>query len=85
MHVKHPFTSGGPGAFEIATRYDKIDFTDVANGGEGDAYTVGLNWYLNDWARLMTNYVHWKTDNKVGSFKGLDTGDSLSVRGEIAF
>ncbi|MBO9545302.1 porin [Caulobacter sp.] len=85
VKVNHPVTSGGTGAFEIATRYDKIDFTNVANGGEGDAYTVGLNWYLNDWARVMTNFVHWKTQNKVGSFKGLDTGDSLSVRGEIAF
>lgn len=85
VHVSRPFTSGGPGAFEVTSRYDKIDFTDVANGGQGDSYTFGLNWYLNDWARLMTNYVHWKTNNKVGSFKGLDTGDSLSVRGEIAF
>lgn len=85
VKVLHPVTSGGAGAFEVATRYDKIDFTSAPNGGEGDAYTVGLNWYLNDWARVMTNYVHWKTNNKVGSFKGLDTGDSLSVRGEIAF
>jgi phosphate-selective porin OprO/OprP len=85
VHVTRPFTAGGPGAFEVTSRYDKIDFTDVANGGEGDAVTVGLNWYLNDWARLMTNYVHWTTENKVGSFKGKDTGDSLSLRGEVAF
>ena len=83
--VIDPVTSGGPGAFELAARYDDYDFSDQARGGVGHSYTLGLNWYLNDWARLMVNYVHWETDNQVSSQSGVDDGDSIGVRGQVAF
>ncbi|HBK45342.1 MAG TPA: porin, partial [Xanthomonadaceae bacterium] len=83
--VLRPVDEGGIGAFELATRYDKYDFLDAARGGEGDAWTLGLNWYLNNWARLMLNYVHWKTDNKVGSFQGPDSGNTVGVRAQVVF
>ena len=83
--VLRPVDQGGIGAFELAARYDKYDFLDAARGGEGDVWTLGLNWYLNNWTRLMLNYVHWKTDNKVGAFQGPDSGNTIGVRAQVAF
>lgn len=83
--VLRPVGEGGYGAFELAARYDKYDFTDAARGGEGDAWTLGLNWYLNDWTRLMFNLVHWTTDNQVGAYRGPDSGNTLGVRAQVVF
>ncbi|WP_226467599.1 porin [Luteimonas panaciterrae] len=83
--VANPVGEGGWGAFEVAVRYDDYDFTDAPRGGEGKAYTLGLNWHLNDWVKLMLDYVHWKTDNQVGSFRGLDTGDTIGLRTQVVF
>ena len=58
---------------------------DAPRGGKGKSYTLGLNWYLNDWSRLMLNYIHWDTDNKVGSFQGPDTGNSIGMRAQVVF
>ena len=76
---------GGVGAFELAARYDRYDFLDAARGGEGTAWTLGVNWYLNNWSRLMLNYVHWKTDNKVGNAQGPDSGNTMGVRAQVSF
>lgn len=85
--VARPVTDGGIGAWELATRYDKYDFTDAARGrgGEGDAWTLGVNWYLNNWSRLMLNYVHWTTDNQVGAYQGPDSGNTVNVRAQVVF
>jgi phosphate-selective porin OprO/OprP len=83
--VLRPLGSGGAGAFELLGRYDKYDFTDAARGGEGDAITLGANWYLNNFVDFKFNYIFWKTQNQVGSFKGDDTGNTLQLRGEITF
>lgn len=83
--VLRPLGEGGYGAFELAARYDKYDFTDAARGGEGDSWTLGLNWYLNDWSRLMFNLVHWSTDNQVGAYQGPDSGNTLGVRAQVVF
>lgn len=83
--VLRPVSEGGIGAFELAVRYDNYDFTDYSKGGDGSAWTLGVNWYLNDWTRLMFNLVHWKTDNQVGSYKGPDAGNTIGVRAQVAF
>ncbi|PZQ18752.1 MAG: porin [Rhodanobacter denitrificans] len=83
--VARPVTEGGIGAFELAARYDKYDFTDAARGGEGEAWTFGVNWYLNNWSRLMVNLVHWKTDNQVGNYQGPDSGNTVGARMQVAF
>ncbi len=80
--VLRPVTDGGIGAFELLARYD---FTDAPRGGEGDAWTLGLNWYLNNWSRLMLNYLHWETDNLVGAYQGPDSGNTLGVRAQVVF
>ncbi|WP_058833561.1 OprO/OprP family phosphate-selective porin [Luteimonas abyssi] len=83
--VARPVTDGGIGAWELAVRYDDYDFTDARRGGEGDAWTLGVNWYLNNWSRVMLNYVHWTTDNQVGAYQGRDTGNSINLRTQIVF
>lgn len=83
--VSRPVTDGGIGAWELAARFDRYDFTDAPRGGEGDAWTLGLNWYLNDWSRLMLNYVRWTTDNQVGAYQGRDSGNTVNVRAQVVF
>ncbi|WP_337244699.1 porin [Luteimonas sp. gir] len=83
--VARPVTDGGIGAWELAARFDRMDFTDARRGGEGDAWTLGVNWYLNNWSRLMLNYVHWTTDNQVGSYRGPDSGNTVNVRAQVVF
>lgn len=83
--VARPVTDGGIGAWELATRWDKYDFTDAARGGEGDAWTLGVNWYLNNWSRVMFNLVRWTTENQVGAYQGKDTGHTFNVRTQVVF
>ncbi|VXC14517.1 Porin [Luteimonas sp. 9C] len=83
--VARPVTDGGIGAWELATRYDKYDFTDAARGGEGDSWTLGLNWYLNNWSRVMFNVVRWNTENQVGAYAGTDSGHTFNIRTQVVF
>ncbi len=53
--------STGRGAWEVAYRFSYIDMLDgLTTKGAGLAtdHTVGLNWYLNPFTRVMFNYVH---------------------------
>ena len=52
-----PGEDGGNGAWEIATRYARIDLNDILiQGGELQEFTFGVNWYLNPNTRFMWNY-----------------------------
>jgi phosphate-selective porin OprO and OprP len=52
----------GKGAWELGYRWSYIDFSDaVTSSGNGSQFsnqTVGLNWYLNPYTRLMLNDVY---------------------------
>jgi len=51
----------GKGAWELAYRWSYLDLQDPAlgvNGGRAYDHTLGVNWYLNPYLRLMWNYVH---------------------------
>lgn len=75
---KHPFgVDGGWGAWEIAARYSYADMTDdftqglalaaqpnAVNGGKLKNFTIGVNWYVNTYMRLMLNYVHSEVTEK---------------------
>lgn len=61
-----PFAMGGEGlgAWELAARLDTLDLTDeTVAGGEMDSVTLGLNWYPNQFTRLMFNYVRNDLDS----------------------
>jgi phosphate-selective porin OprO/OprP len=67
--VKRPVNEGGPGAWQIAARYDVVDLSDksaaIAGGGlvscaecgEQKTWLLGVNWWLNDYTRLTFNYA----------------------------
>jgi len=49
----------GLGAWEVAYRYSYLDLADGnITGGMASDHTVGVNWYLNPYTRLMFNYVN---------------------------
>lgn len=95
----------GKGAWELALRYSKFDASDLAdsiatsttNGTgsraqgtpEADAYTIGLNWYLNNNLRFMLDYVHTDYDQEFSPIdSGLPAEDSekaIVLRGQFAF
>ena len=54
----------GLGAWQIAARYSKADFTDQSGpvdtnlyGGNGHSFTLDLNWYWNPHARMQFNWL----------------------------
>lgn len=61
----------GWGAFQLAARYSQADFSDEdIFGGEGEALTVGLNWYWNENARVQVNYVTGEIENSTVGNRG---------------
>lgn len=64
VKVKRPVTQGGLGALELAVRYDRADLSDfeTANAGEYSGWTLGANWYLHPYMRLMANYTASEND-----------------------
>lgn len=102
------YGSGGWGALELALRYSYADLNDEENtfqtnavgasefvgvrGGEETNFTVGVNWYVNDWIRFMFNYIHVDIDrNTVGQSVGAgglssgDTFDIFALRTQVKF
>ena len=76
---KHPFGFGegkGWGAWEVAARYSTIDLNSgpVRGGKQSDA-VLGINWYLNNQAKIQFNYVHNWVDNDLihGQFDIFET------------
>ena len=91
VKIKRPVTDGGPGAVELAVRYDHADLSDafrplVAStfrSGEYDGITVGANWYPTTYVRFMANYTRGQNDNPVDAFDA-DT-DTLQLRAQFDF
>lgn len=51
-------TVEGNGLWQLGLRYDQVDLDDGAvRGGRMEAWTLGVNWYWRDNAKLMLNYV----------------------------
>ncbi len=64
------FVRGGSGAWELAARWSYVELNDFGiEGGRLQNLTVGLNWYLNPYSRVMCNYIHADLDD-------FDDGDS---------
>jgi len=60
---------GGFGAWEVLARYSSLDLNDEdagVLGGKLDDVTLGLNWYMTSYARLMVNYVMATVDDADG-------------------
>jgi phosphate-selective porin OprO/OprP len=74
VKVKNPVYhgSGGWGAWQVAGRYDVIDLADKSTAipgctecGEQKTWLIGVNWYLNDYMRLMLNANQSKIEGGV--------------------
>jgi phosphate-selective porin OprO and OprP len=73
VHVRSPFVflksdqylARGPGAWELVFRFAYADFVSpnlplsngLKQGAQEPELTAGVNWYLNDYARIMFNYT----------------------------
>jgi phosphate-selective porin OprO/OprP len=76
----------GPGAWEVSVRFAYLNFdsSNLPKGSNGlpvgtrsTTITVGLNWYLNNNARFMLDWVH---DIPVFPPFGSSTADTFTVR-----
>jgi len=75
----------GKGAWEIAYRYSTLDLIDAQVGGRAHNHTVGLNWYLNTYTRLMLNYVNSNINAAHRQTPGRGTVDIYEMRAQIDF
>jgi phosphate-selective porin OprO/OprP len=65
MQGEHHLT-GGAGAWEVAARFSYVNFSSpnlpltngLPTGSRDTEFTLGINWYLNDYTRFMFNWVH---------------------------
>ncbi|MEX0936872.1 MAG: porin [Pirellulales bacterium] len=76
-------SAGGSGAWEIAARWSFIDLDDAGiEGGRLEDVTLGVNWYLNQYAKVQLNYIH-------AMLHQVDTGasdaDIIGLRGQVDF
>jgi phosphate-selective porin OprO/OprP len=67
-HENFGFQSGrglrGLGAWQVGARYGFLDLRDAGiDGGYVQDLTVGINWFLNPFAKLQFNYVLQAVDN----------------------
>jgi phosphate-selective porin OprO and OprP len=76
----------GKGAWEVGYRWSYIDFHDaVSDAGRGSRFsnhTVGLNWYLNPYTRIMLNDVY-STEQQIGG--ALAYLNTVEMRAQISF
>ena len=73
------------GAVELLMRWEDVDLGVPMVGGDGGAFTLGANWYLSDFSRLMLNVIRWNTENRSGSYLGEDKGTSIVARAQVSF
>ena len=86
---KHDFDfNGGPGAWEVAVRYSEANLNDQRiSGGRESNVTLGVNWYLNSYIRLMANYVFVQTDNSALGIRdgGSEQPEIFALRAQVEF
>jgi phosphate-selective porin OprO/OprP len=74
---------GGLGAFEVALRYSYMDLNGMDfNGGRLNDLTVGLNWYLNQFAKLQLNYIRAFLNDPI---HGASEASVYALRAQVDF
>ena len=97
---KRPLLQGGFGAVEVAARYEKLSFASAGSpaeppsrspraaniaGNADSAWTIGVNWYVNRWAKLRFNVINETLDDpgsgaRAGRLLAPDDGDDVPDR-----
>ena len=101
LRPKQEFTWGGDGwgALQLGARYSKFDGSDfvtanaagsgqLATGSnEFDTWTLGANWILTPYVRLIANYVHTSFDMPVTppGGKTINHEDAITMRAQVDF
>jgi len=70
VEVKEPVHKGGLGAWQVGARFDFVDLNDGSadvRGGEQYSTILGVNWYLNDYIRMMLDGAYTRVFNANGS------------------
>lgn len=75
----------GIGALELAARYDSLNLAGTPVGARAGnrarSLTLGLNWYFNPYAKLMTDFVHfWGNNTPLDPVGSRTKGDVLATR-----
>ena len=73
-------SEGGFGAWQIAARYDTADMAD-AGLGDYRTWTLGLNWGVEDHARVMLNFIDAEHDAPTFT----ETADIVQMRFQFDF
>jgi phosphate-selective porin OprO and OprP len=72
VNPRRPLFQGGPGAIELAVRYEQLKFESASKQGTAftnpraeyllpnsdKVFTVGVNWMTSRWTRLIVNAIH---------------------------
>lgn len=90
IQVKRPFgilhndeCEYGWGAWELAARYSYINLNSKdITGGQLSDMTLGLNWYINNYAKIQLNYIRAFLDNKT---HGSSTANIVGLRAQLDF
>jgi phosphate-selective porin OprO/OprP len=54
---RRPLQEHGRGAWEIGFRYQQFELDDGAGGNRARDYTIGVNWWMNEFLRFQANFV----------------------------
>jgi phosphate-selective porin len=72
VKAKRPLLKGGPGAIELAVRYEQLGFESASKQGTSftnpraeyltpntdSVFTLGVNWTTSKWTRVLVNAIH---------------------------
>jgi phosphate-selective porin OprO and OprP len=79
-----PVPTRALGALELAVRYSTLDLNDQdVTGGLAHNWTLGVNWYVNNYVRLTANYLTVNNDELAdanGTVEGDDDFRALLFR-----
>jgi phosphate-selective porin OprO and OprP len=72
VNPRQPLFKGGPGAIELAARYERLGFASATTAGTSftnpradfltpnsdTVFTAGVNWLTSRWTRVIVNAIH---------------------------
>lgn len=81
VNPRRPLLDGGPGAIELAVRYDQLGFRSASTTGTAftnpraehlvpntnRVWTIGVNWITSKWTRVLLNAIHENFEDETRS------------------